>query len=224
MGGGYLDIIIFAMVAVFLIFKLGSVLGRRTGNEQQRPGPYRPMGREAPAPAEGQDNVVTLPDRSGETPAAPVATPLAAGLAQIKIADPAFEEKEFLAGVRGAFEMIVAAFAAGDEGTLRNLLNDEVFSNFKRVIDARAAAGRSQETTLVGFNAVEIVEAAMQGRQAVVTVKIVSDQINLVRDAEGKPVEGDPDSPVEIVDIWTFARDTRASDPNWALVGTRSPH
>ncbi|MGE4218096.1 MAG: Tim44/TimA family putative adaptor protein [Alphaproteobacteria bacterium] len=224
MGGGYLDIIIFAMVAVFLIFKLGSVLGRRTGNEQQRPGPFRPMGREAPAPAEAQDNVVALPDRSGEAPAAAPATPLAAGLAQIKIADPGFEEKEFLAGVRAAFEMIVAAFAAGDEGTLRNLLNDEVFANFKRAIDARNAAGRRQETTLVGFNAVDIVEAAMQDRRAVVTIKIVSDQINLVRDAEGKTVEGDPDNPVEIVDIWSFARDTRSSDPNWVLIGTRSPN
>lgn len=220
MGGGYLDIIIFAMVAVFLIFKLGSVLGRRTGDEQQRPGPFRPMGRGAPA--EAQDNVVALPDRSGEAAAA-AATPLDAGLAQIKIADPAFEEKEFLAGVRSAFEMIVTAFAAGDEETLRNLLNDEVFANFKRAMDARAAAGRRQETTLVGFNAIEIVEAAMQGRQAMVTVRIVSDQINLIRDADGAVVEGDPDNSIEIVDIWTFARDTRAADPNWALVGTRSP-
>ena len=220
MGGGYLDIILFAMVAVFLIFKLGSVLGRRTGNEQERPGPFRPMGQPREAPAEATDNVVTLPDRSADIPAS---TPLAAGLAQIKIADPGFDEKTFLAGVRGAFEMVVAAFAAGDEATLRNLLSDEVFANFKRALDARGAAGHRQETTLVGFNGVDLIEAAMQGRQAVVTAKIVSDQINVVRDAAGAVVEGDPDEAVEIVDIWTFARDTRASDPNWVLIGTRSP-
>jgi predicted lipid-binding transport protein (Tim44 family) len=227
MGGGFqfLDIILFAVVAVFLVLRLRSVLGRRTGTEQRRdpfagaPANDQPVRREAPA---------AVPDLSAKPVIAPApdapATPIAAGLARIRQADPNFDDAHFLAGCRAAFEMIVNAFANGDAATLRPLLSDEVFANFNGAIEERRKAGHAHTTTLVGIRAIDLLEADMQGRNAVLTVKIVSDQINVTHDAEGRVVEGDPTAVVAVTDIWTFSRNTRSRDPNWTLVATRSPN
>jgi predicted lipid-binding transport protein (Tim44 family) len=119
--------------------------------------------------------------------------------------------------------MIVSAFAKGERKTLRPLLNDTVFDNFAAAIKAREDVKHSHETTLVGIKSVDILEAQMDGRTAFVTVKFVSEQINVTRDADGHVVDGDPSHVAEITDIWIFARNTRSADPNWTLVETRSP-
>ena len=118
--------------------------------------------------------------------------------------------------------MILHAFAAGDAATLRPLLSDEVFANFNGAIEERRKAGHTLTTTLVGIRSLDVIEADLQARNAVVTVKIVSDQINVTQDAGGKTVEGDPTAVTAITDIWTFSRNTRSRDPNWTLVATRS--
>jgi len=219
MGDGFqfLDLVFFAAVAVFLVMRLRSVLGRRTGTEQRRD-PF------AGAPAQGQPAAVPprpLPDLSAK-PAVGAEPPLGAGIARIREADPSFEEAHFTAGARTAFEMILHAFAAGDAATLRPLLSDEVFANFNGAIEERRKAGHVLTTTLVGIRSLDVIEADLQGRNAVVTVKIVSDQINVTQDAAGKTIEGDPTAVTSITDIWTFSRNTRSRDPNWTLVATRS--
>lgn len=225
----FLDIIIFAAIAVFLGLRLRSVLGRRTGNERPRD-PFKPLPREEAEAA--RDKVIPLPDRTrtqqpGEAATVDV-TPSpeeesVPGLAQIRAADPGFETQSFLAGARAAFEMIVGAYAAGDTATLKPLLSSEVFDNFNSAIKARNKAKETLSTTLVGINSAEIIEAELQGRTAFVTVKFVSEQINVTKDAEGRIVDGDPSTVATITDIWTFSRHTRARDPNWTLVATRSP-
>jgi predicted lipid-binding transport protein (Tim44 family) len=233
MGEGFyfIDILIFAMIAAFLVYRLRGVLGRRNGEERQRPNPYSPR-----TGQEGGDNVVTLPDRGvdrgAERGRAPVDVvppapdepySLAAGVAHIQTADPTFEEKSFVQGGRAAFEMIVTAFAHGDTPTLRPLLSDDVYDNFAAAIRSRQAAGESLETQVVGIREADVIEARMEGRTAFVTVKFVSDQINVTRDKTGAVIEGDPDQPLEVVDIWTFARNTRSRNPNWTLIETRVP-
>jgi predicted lipid-binding transport protein (Tim44 family) len=237
MGDGvqFLDIIIFAAIAVFLGLRLRGVLGRRTGNERQQRDPFKrpvPESRdETDRDKTGRDKVIPLPDRNRTPTAEPapadIAKPEAGGLpglAQIRAADPSFDPQGFLGGARAAFEMIVGAFAAGDAAALKPLLSDEVFENFNGAIKARAKAKETLETTLVGISSAEIVEAELQGRSALVTVKFVSEQINVTKDAEGRIVDGDPATVAAITDIWTFARNTRARDPNWTLVATRSPN
>ena len=118
--------------------------------------------------------------------------------------------------------MIVHAFAAADTATLRHLLNDEVFANFNGAIEERRKAGHTLSTTLVGIRSLDIIEADLQNHNAVVTAKIVSDQIKVTQDAQGKTVEGDPTAVATITNIWTFSRNTRSRDPNWTLVATRS--
>ena len=214
----YFDIILFAMIAGFLVVRLRSVLGRRTGNERRRE-----MFMRRPAPA--ADKLVTLvePDKP---PVRPVEEPPAAGVAeglnQIRRADPAFDPARFIEGARTAFEMIVAAFAEGDKAALRPLLSDEVFQRFAAAIDERDAARETLETRIERLDSLDIIEAGLTGRTAQVTLKLVSHQINVTRAMDGSIVDGAPGQAVEKTDYWIFTRDTRSADPNWVLVATSS--
>ena len=215
----YFDIILFAMVAGFLVLRLRSVLGRRTGNERRRDLFPR---RATPA----ADKVATLvePDKrvarsAGDAAPADV---VAEGLNRIRRADPSFDPTQFIEGARTAFEMIVAAFAKGDKAELRPLLSDEVFRRFAMAIDERVAAKEALETQIERLDSVDIVEAELVARTAQVTLKLVSHQVNVTRAMDGSIVEGSPGQPVEKTDYWTFARDTRYTDPKWVLVATSS--
>ncbi len=215
----YFDIILFAMVAGFLVLRLRRVLGRRTGNERRRDLFVR---RAAPA----SDNLATLaePDKRVAKPTddGPPADVVAEGLNRIRGADPSFDPSHFIEGARTAFEMIVAAFAKGDKAALRPLLSDEVFQRFAAAIDERVAAREALETHIERLDGIDIVEAGLAGRTAQVTLKLVSQQINVTRAMDGSIVDGAPGQPVEKTDYWTFARDTRSADPNWVLVATSS--
>jgi predicted lipid-binding transport protein (Tim44 family) len=225
-GFAYIDILFFAMVAAFIALRLRSVLGRRTGHERRRTGGFGPVRR----PNGAADNVVTLPERSSAqveveaTTAGPADNGVKAGLTQIRLADQRFDLQKFLGGARAAFEMIVEAFAEGDKATLRPLLADGVYNGFERVIDERQTAGHKFETQLTAVPTTEVAGAEMRGKDARVTVRFKSEQINLLRDSEGKVLDGDPQTAVEVVDLWTFERDTTSQDPNWTLVETRTPN
>jgi predicted lipid-binding transport protein (Tim44 family) len=214
----YFDIVLFAMIAVFLVLRLRSVLGRRTGNERQ---PDQIMRRAEAA----NDKIVALGNRRPVPPPLVTPTPadaVAAGLGRIRSADPGFDPAQFTEGARIAFETIVGAFAAGDTARLRPLLSDEVYTPFATAIDERVAAGETLETRILQLKSTDIVEAGLAGRTARVTVKLVSDQIHVLRAHDGSIVDGDPDHAIEKTDFWTFVRDTRSSDPNWALAATAS--
>jgi predicted lipid-binding transport protein (Tim44 family) len=222
MGDGYqfLDIVVFAVIAGLLVLRLRSVLGRRTGAERRRD-PFAPPPAGAPPP----EKIVPLPARDRLPVPAPVATlaPLPAGIASIKAADKSFDPAQFLAGARGAFEIVVNAFAKGDTATLQPLLSEAVFASFSDAINARQAQHETLETNLLSLKSVEIAEAALDGDTAHVTVKFVSEQINVTRATDRSVVEGNPDQVEEKTDLWTFARATHSRDPNWTLVATHSP-
>lgn len=211
-----IDIVFFAMVAAFLVLRLRSVLGKRTGSER----PPQKLG--GPRDA-SPDNVIDL--ASARKPAlGPVPEgPVGAGLLAIGAADPAFGIEDFLSGARAAFAMIVEAFAAGEKAVLKPLLSPEVYHRFAEAIDARTRAGETLDTELVSVRSAEIVDARMEKSVAQVTVRFRSEQVNLVKDLEGRILDGDPDRVADVVDEWTFARDTGSRDPNWQLVETRSP-
>lgn len=228
------DILLFALVAIFLVLRLRSVLGSRDGHE----GGYFDRfnrnpddeGRQGSRPASGDDNVVRLPgatDDDAQVPALPGANeafgyagPVADGIRQIRAQDKSFLPKEFLAGARMAFEMILNAYAAGDLKTLKSLLSADVYAGFAKAIEDRGASGQTLQETLVGITVAELAEVYMDGRDAHVTVKFVSEQISALLDADGKVVEGDPAKVVTATDFWTFSRATKSRNPNWTLVGT----
>lgn len=233
----FIEIVILAAVAAFFIFKLRSVLGRRTGHEERSD--FDPFRQAEERGREPEDKVIKLPDRGvstrrgeeetasgqSETTGSEVAdSPLAAALTQIKLADRNFDGDQFLAGARAAFEMIVAAYACGDTKTLRPLLANDVYEDFAGAIKQREEAKETLETTLIGIISATIIEAELRQKTAFITVKFVSEQVNVTRDAEGRIIDGDPNHVAKVTDIWTFARNTRSRDPNWALVATRSPN
>jgi predicted lipid-binding transport protein (Tim44 family) len=220
----YFGIILLAMIAAFLIFRLRSVLGRRTGNERRRDLFVRSAARIADKPGPEKVALPANPDQNAAVAglAGKPAGSVADGLERIRRADPGFDPSHFLAGVRAAFEMIVGAFARGDKQALRPLLSDDVFRPFTQTIDERGAAKETLETRDLRLDQAEIVEADLVGRTARVTTKLVSQQINVTRAMDGGIVDGDPEHPVEKTDYWTFARDTRSADPNWLLVATSS--
>ncbi|WNK00218.1 Tim44/TimA family putative adaptor protein [Thalassospiraceae bacterium LMO-JJ14] len=222
----FFDIIILAMIAGFLILRLRRVLGRRDGHE----GGYEDRFRDAAHPESDtpqDDNIVQLPDRSETTADAPAldidaSDPTAAGLTQIKVADPGFSPDGFTEGAKMAFEMILNAFSSGDRKALKGLLSPDVYKNFDEAITERERAAEVLEDTLVGIRSAKIVEAVMDGHHSVVTVKFFSEQISALRDAEGNIIDGNPNEVIDVTDFWTFSRDTRSSDPNWTLIGTES--
>lgn len=226
-GFQFVDIILFAMVAAFLVLRLRSVLGRRTGH-QERP---RDVSASRRQDSEGEGNVIELTDRTGRAAegedlasASQSDDPVVAGVARIRLVDPSFSPDQFLAGARAAFEMVVHAFATADSGTLRSLLSEDVAGNFQNAIKARLEAGETLETTVISIKSADVIEADLDGKQAKVTVKFVSEQVNVTRDTEGRVIDGDPNRVSDITDIWTFARNTRSRDPNWKLIETRSPN
>jgi predicted lipid-binding transport protein (Tim44 family) len=216
----YLDVILFAMIAGFLVLRLRSVLGRRTGNERRREGFVR-----APARVSDKAGIAGENGEGGAVvplTAKPVDS-VARGLDRIRRADPGFDPERFVGGARAAFEIIVGAFAAGDKAALRPLLADEVYQPFAATIAERNAAEERLETRIVRLDNLDITAAELSGHSARITVKFVSEQINVTRASDGSIVDGDPEHPVEKTDYWTFARDTRSTDPNWVLTATSSP-
>lgn len=221
--------LIFAAIAAFVIFKLRSVLGRRTGHE---PPPSENTGfgateRRAPADS-NNDNVISMPEALSERlektePVMDPDSPAAAGVADIQALDPAFDPHEFVAGAQSAFSMIVDAYANGDRQTLEQLLAPGVYQSFEAAIADREQAGETHERHIEKFRAAEIVEAETVGRDARVTVLFVTEQSSATRDASGAVVDGDPDAVETISDLWTFSRDTSSPDPNWELVDTATP-
>ncbi len=235
MGEGFqfIDIILFAMIAAFLILRLRNVLGRRDGHEGGFPDPFRDRSAEDGGKDPVDNNVIQLPEakQTGEAPFADAPAPeeetwpnaeVGVGVTQIRVADPRFSPKEFLAGASAAFEMILNAYASGDRESLDSLLSPEVYGNFARAIDDRDEKGHVMEDTLVGIRAADIVEAYMDGEAACLTVKFVTEQVNVTRDDQGHVIDGNPNQVADVIDFWTFARDTRSPNPNWALVATRS--
>ena len=226
------------VLAAIVLFQLYNVLGRRTGNERPPYDPYSRDRNSAPKEEAGEaDNVVTLPNRrvpAGEegVPAgvrygeidkvAEAGTPLNKELRRIKDADPAFEPGEFVEGAKIAYEMVVNAFAEGDRKTLQNLLSQDVYEGFEAAITQREESGETMRSSFIGINDIRIVSAELRGRDALVTLRIVSEMISATLSSNGDVVDGDLETVVEVRDIWTFGRDTRSRDPNWKLVGTES--
>ena len=230
---GFFDVysIIFLVIAVVIFMRLGSVLGRRTGNE---PSPFDPRVKTPPTAGARNDNVVSLPARAGGaapagTPdleplsryAAP-GTPLHEGLMALAKAAPGFDLEHFLTGAKAAYEMIVSAFAAGERPTLKNLLAPDVYDGFVAAIAEREAKGHKSDLTFVGIEEAKLNGAEFDGRTARLSVRFVAELITATRDKDGNVVEGDATEVQTIRDVWTFARDVTSRDPNWKLVATEA--
>jgi predicted lipid-binding transport protein (Tim44 family) len=216
-GGFPIDLVLFAMIAAFLVLRLRSILGKRTGFEGAPAAAVRPV----PKPGASVIDGHAEPASGSARPLPDPAGPLGRTLSAMREADRRFDPAQFLAGAEHAFRMIVTAFAAGDRTRLRQLLADETYAAFERVISAREAAGETQRTEIREIEEVTISDTHLTGSLASIVVRFVSRQVNLTVDKAGNPVAG-TDAVTEIGDVWTFERRLGQPDLTWRLSAARS--
>ncbi len=232
--------IIFLALAVFVAWKLRSVLGQKTGAERPPVDPFArretpPMRPDQQQPADGKrDNVIRLPGAANDPvvaaePAAdrwkdiaPADSPIIAGIEAVIRQEPSFDPRDFLGGAKAAYETIVTAFARGDRKTLKGLLAKEVYEGFEQAITDREKRGEKAESSFVSIDKAEITAVDVKGKAGQVTIAFVSQLISVTRDAKGDVVDGSAEAVSEVNDIWTFSRQLGSRDPNWLLVATES--
>jgi predicted lipid-binding transport protein (Tim44 family) len=218
-GSGFpIDLILFGMIAAFLVLRLRSILGRRTGFERPAPPSQPPAG---PATAGPVIDGRAEPQPAANRPLPEPASPIGQTLARMRTVDRSLDPAAFLDGAEKAFRIIVTAFAAGDRGILRGLLSDDTYRAFEQAIAGREAAGQTQVSTIHGIQGATIESADLRGTVASIAVRFVSDQTSLTKDSGGTLVAG-ADAVTEITDVWTFERDLSTRDPAWRLVSARS--
>jgi len=210
------SIVLLAMIAAFLGMRLYSVLGKRTGHEQE---PVLPRERTAASP-------VRLDENDGSQTAAPAAAdtsglvyePAAeAGLRQLLATDRNFDAGRFMEGAEAAYRMILEAYWKGDRDTLRDLCDDDSYEAFADAIAAREARGETLDNRLMGIDSAKITAVELNRSEARVTVHYRADISAVTRDADGKLIAGSMSDASQTDDLWTFRRQIGSNDPNWVL-------
>ena len=228
--------IIFALLALVVVWKLRSVLGERSGFEKPRePFVEQPNAPEPGTPRTPAQNVIRLPGAAKVAPPKPqpadpnrwrsYAQPgsaVAEGLDAIAAADPAFSAEAFIEGAKIAYEAIITAFAASERKTLQSLLAKDVYDGFNTALVDRERRKERLTTTFVSMDEAKFETASLEQRTARISVRFLSKQISATYAADGAVIDGSGDKVFDMNDIWTFARDVTARDPNWKLVATDS--
>lgn len=200
---GSLDIIIL-LVAVILIFqKLRSLLGTRPDTEITR----TKISEESAAKI--FDMIVKEAEKQQQTAVEKDSVPEEnmSDLDKTLVKIPGFNKERFITGAKRAFEIIVTAFSKGDTETLENLVSKSLIKKFQEIIEKRRAEGISAETDLIGFDQAEITAAKISKNDiAKITVKFVSEQVNLLKNKDDEIIEGDENFIQNITDVWTLDR------------------
>lgn len=211
-------IVILAMIAGFLALRLYSVLGKRTGHEQEpalRPAEERAkvtVLQPSPVPQGAGDSV-----RLAEGLIAPGAEH---GVRALIAADRSFDVPQFVDGAKSAYKMVLEAFWRGDRDELGWLCDADVLASFEAAIAAREAEGHMLDNRLVRIEKAQIIEASVKDRIAEVALRFEADIAAVTRDKDGNVVAGSMTDAVGTRDVWTFTRDIRSADPNWKLSET----
>jgi len=205
----FIDILIFAVIAVLLVLRLRSVLGQKTGYEDQS------RGKETAERFE-QKPIPIRPDVQA-------AANDGHGMDALRRAEPSFSEAQFLDGAKAAFGIILSAYAEGDMAQLKRLLSYDLLQSFTQSIQQRASDGEALSITIEDISHVSILNAQVFDNIASVTVDFHSTQTRMITDEGGNVIDDEGTGKLELVDIWTFERDLTLSDPNWKLAETESP-
>ena len=192
---GFIDIILLAMFAGFIILRLRNILGRKTGHQGKPMGKYFPKGMEVLKDIENNEAIKT-------------------GNVDEEV------KKNFLKGANIAYEQIITSFAKGDKKTLKNLLGQKLFSDFSEVIDERKKKELNYETTFIGIKSSKVLEFKKIENIYKVTVNFVSEIITCVKDKNNQVIEGNPDTIKTVNDVWKFSKNMWSQDPTWYLVET----
>lgn len=216
------DIIILAMIAAFILLRLRSELGKKTGNEPLPPAAGGGQHSGGAPGFGGERRADMVEDMVGGDVIDLEENPkLRQAYQEIRRADRNFDVSQFLTGAKAAHEMILEAFWGADKDTLKEFLDDTVYSQFATAVDQRVEGGFVMHNKLLDVTEVDIIDARMNGRMAEVTVHFRAEIIAVTKDKDGNVVEGNTSDAIEVNDKWTFARDTKSRDPKWMLVATQ---
>ena len=191
---GFIDIILLAMFAGFIILRLRNILGRKTGHQGKSVNRYFPRN-QILKDIENNDAI-----KSGN------------------VDEEA--KKQFLKGASVAYEQIITSFAKGDKKSLKSLLGKNMFEDFSEVIDERNKKNVKYETTFIGIKSSKILEFKKIENIYKVTVNFVSEIITCVKDKDNKVIEGNPDTIKTVNDVWKFSKNMWSQNPTWYLVET----
>ena len=207
----FIDILIFAVIAILLVLRLRSVLGQRTGYEE-------------PQDKQAKESFADKPNTpiSLTKPADESAKISGSGLDVLRRADHQFNENEFIQGATAAFNMILTAFAEGDQAQLKRLLSYELLQSFMQTIHDRTAAKETLEITVNDIREVSVLNVELIDSVASITVHFHTTQTRIARDEHSNVTDDSDTEPREFIDIWTFERDLTLADPNWKLAETES--
>jgi len=218
MSSPVIQLLVLAAIAIFLILRLRDVLGTREGFE-------KPAVTRKADPSEekrGQFQVIEGGPDPDIADHVPEGSEAAKALAAMKAVEPSFNVGEFLGGARGAYEMILMAFEAGDLAKIRPFLADDVYESFAAVVEERARKGLTVEADFVGLRELKLLDAEFDPAtsEGEVTVRFIGEVTSVVRDKSGEIVEGNPKEVKRQKDAWTFGRIMGSDNPNWLLVAT----
>ena len=189
---GYIDIILLGMIAGFIILRLRSILGRKTGHE---PKIY---------PA--------FSEKKFSTPNNEVNSPRP----NLEILEGQ-EKKDFLKGAEIAYETILTSFAKGDIKKLKTLLSSDMADNFEQAISERNKQNIKSEFTFIGMKEASVEKYEKIKNELFASVKFVSEVISVKKDKDGKVIEGNPDKIKLVTDYWKFSKNILKKGPNWYL-------
>lgn len=216
-GAALTVIIILALVALFIALRLYSVLGERTGHEQQpilkAADPEAVVEQRTREPAFAQPPAAESDDLAYLPTAGP-------GVRALLAADPSFDVARFLEGAKFAYRMVLEAFWKGDIATIRQHVDDHVHDTFSKAIEQREKDGLVLDNRLVDIEQALIAAASVEHDVAIVTVRFEADIAAVTRNAEGEVVAGSLSDAVQTRDLWTFRRAIASADPNWLLIET----
>jgi predicted lipid-binding transport protein (Tim44 family) len=210
-------IVILALVALFIGLRLYSVLGERTGHEQQPI--LKPAESDARAAPQVTQPVAPQPvaPEAGDLAYIPTAGP---GVRAILAADSSFDVARFLDGAKAAYRIILEAFWKGDLDTLKGHVEPHIYEAFAASVEQRTKDGLTLDNRLVAIEQAVISEATLERGVAVITVRFEADIAAVTRNTGGEVVAGSLSDAVQTRDLWTFRRDTNSRDPNWLLIET----
>jgi predicted lipid-binding transport protein (Tim44 family) len=220
------SILVLAALAAFVLWKLWSVLGVRTDRENTAAGRFAAPGRRVgivPPPA-GAGFAAAPANQNRWDGVAEPGSKAWSGLDALAAADRGFDAQNFLEGAKKAYELVVEAFAKGDREMLRNLLANDVYDSFAKEITAREKRGETAEAKVVTMEKASVEDVQLERGRAQITIRFVVKLISARRNGAGALIDGDAEQPLEITDLWTFARDIPSRDPNWKLVATETIH
>lgn len=218
MDGGfqYGDIIVIAAIAAFIILRYRAMLGEKSGRDvSDMPRPIKDLEPVIQLPKRAETVVELVKKNTDNEPKA-----FADQFSAMRAVDSEFSVDEFLSGAKAAYEMVIEAYNDGDDETLKMLLADPIYKEFVGARKANTDAGRMAHTTLVAIMKAEVTDAKLRGNKATITVDFHSEQIPVVRDKDGKVVEGDISSQEAVEDQWVFERNLASADPAWKVIDT----